>query len=98
MTPRFRPVAVASLGASVIAVSSCASLNVNALPQPGPSYDDGHDVVMQFESVLNLPERAKVVLDGVTVGVVSKVTLANRDVDVNARIGPGVVSAADIHA
>src|SRR5258708_5875441 len=98
MTPRLRPVAVAALAASVVAVSSCASLNVNALPQPGPSYDDGHDVVMQFQSVLNLPERAKVVLDGVTVGVVSKVTLSGRDVDVTARIGPGVVIPSDIHA
>jgi len=98
MTPRFRPVAVAALAASVLAVSSCASLNVNALPQPGPSYDDGHDIVMQFQSVLNLPERAKVVLDGVTVGVVSKVTLSGRDVDVTARIGPGVVIPSDIHA
>lgn len=98
MTPRFRPFTVAALAASVLAVSSCASLNVNALPQPGPSYDDGHDMVMQFASVLNLPQRAKVVLDGVTVGVVSKVTLTGHDVDVTARIAPGVVIPSDIHA
>jgi virulence factor Mce-like protein len=98
MTPRFRLVAAGLLAASAVTVSSCASLNVNALPQPGPSYDDGHDIVMQFESVLNLPERAKVVLDGVTVGVVSNVTLTDRDVDVTARIGPDVVIPSDIHA
>jgi len=98
MTPRFRLVAAGLLAASAVTVSSCASLNVNALPQPGPSYDDGHDIVMQFESVLNLPERAKVVLDGVTVGVVSKVTLTDRDVDVTARIGPDVVIPSNIHA
>jgi phospholipid/cholesterol/gamma-HCH transport system substrate-binding protein len=98
MTPRFRLVAAGVLAASAVTISSCASLNVNALPQPGPSYDDGHDIVMQFESVLNLPERAKVVLDGVTVGVVSKVTLTDRDVDVTARIGPDVVIPSDIHA
>jgi len=98
MTPRFRLVAAGVLAASAVTVSSCASLNVNALPQPGPSYDDGHDIVMQFESVLNLPERAKVVLDGVTVGVVSKVTLRDRDVDVTARVGPDVVIPSDIHA
>jgi virulence factor Mce-like protein len=98
MTPRFRLVAAGVLAASAVTVSSCASLNVNALPQPGPSYDDGHDIVMQFESVLNLPERAKVVLDGVTVGVVSKVTLTDRDVDVTARVGPDVVIPSDIHA
>lgn len=98
MTLRFRPVAVAALAASVITVSGCASLNVTALPQPGPSYSDGHDVVMQFQSVLNLPERAKVVLDGVTVGVVTKVALAGRDVDVTARIARDVVIPSDIHA
>lgn len=94
MTPRLCAVAVAS----VLTVSSCASLNVNAIPQPGKSYDDGYDVVMQFASVLNLPERAKVVLDGVAVGVVSKVTLTSRDVDVTARVGRDVVIPSDIHA
>jgi phospholipid/cholesterol/gamma-HCH transport system substrate-binding protein len=98
MTPRFRLAAIGALAASVVTVSSCASLSVNALPQPGPSYGDGHDIVMQFESVLNLPVRAKVVLDGVTVGVVSKVTLTDRDVDVTARVGPNVVIPSDIHA
>ncbi len=98
MRTRFRPVAAAVVAAGVVTVSSCASLNVNALPQPGPSYSDGYDIVMQFESVLNLPERAKVVLDGVTVGVVSKVTLAARDVDVTARVSPDVVVPSDIHA
>jgi phospholipid/cholesterol/gamma-HCH transport system substrate-binding protein len=98
MTPRLRLVAAGALAASVLTVSACGSINVNALPQPGPSYSDGHDLVMQFESVLNLPERAKVVLDGVTVGVVSKVTLTAHDVDVTARIDPDVVIPSDIHA
>jgi phospholipid/cholesterol/gamma-HCH transport system substrate-binding protein len=98
MTPRLRPVAVAVAAASVVAVSSCASLNVNAIPQPGSSYSGGYDIVMPFVSVLNLPERAKVVMDGVTVGVVSKTTLTSRDVDVTARVGPDVVIPSDIHA
>jgi virulence factor Mce-like protein len=98
MTSRLRLVAVAALAASVLTVSACGSINVNALPQPGPSYGDGHDIVMQFESVLNLPERAKVVLDGVTVGVVSKMTLRGHDVDVTARVDPNVAIPSDIHA
>ena len=96
MTRRLRPAAVAAVCA--LTVSSCASINVNSLPQPGASYDDGYDVVMQFDSVLNLPERAKVVLDGVTVGVVSKMTLTTEDVDVTARVRNGVVIPSDIHA
>jgi phospholipid/cholesterol/gamma-HCH transport system substrate-binding protein len=81
-----------------LTVSSCAAVNVDALPQPGPSYDDGYDIVMKFDSVLNLPDRAKVVLDGVTVGVVSKVTLASEDVDVTARMKRGIVIPSNIHA
>lgn len=96
MTRRLRLAAVAAVCA--LTVSSCASINVNSLPQPGPSYDDGYDVVMQFDSVLNLPERAKVVLDGVTVGVVSKMSLTTEDVDVTARVRNGVVIPSDIHA
>jgi phospholipid/cholesterol/gamma-HCH transport system substrate-binding protein len=99
MTSRFRPYVAAGVAAAcVLTVSSCASLEVNAIPAPGASYDDGYDIVMQFASVLNLPERAKVVLDGVTVGVVSKTTLTGHDVDVTARVGHGVVIPSDIHA
>lgn len=83
---------------TVLSVSSCAAISVNQLPQAGPSYDDGYDLVMQFQSVLNLPDRAKVVLDGVTVGVVSRVALGDRDVNVTARMGHGVVVPSDIHA
>jgi phospholipid/cholesterol/gamma-HCH transport system substrate-binding protein len=98
MTLRSRLTGVAVASATVLTVSSCAAISVDALPQPGPSYGDGYDLVMQFASVLNLPERAKVVLDGVTVGVVSKVALTSHDVDVTARMGRGVVVPADIHA
>ncbi|EHB56479.1 Mammalian cell entry related domain protein [Mycolicibacterium rhodesiae JS60] len=98
MTSRSRPIAFALAAACSVTISSCASLNVDALPQPGTSYDDGYDVVMQFDSVLNLPEHAKVVLDGVTVGTVSKMTLTSRDVDVTARIGSDVVIPSDIRA
>lgn len=53
---------------------------------------------MQFSSVLNLPERAKVVLDGVTVGVVSKMALTKSDVEVTARMKHGVTVPSNIHA
>ena len=67
--------AAVAAGAMVgcVVISSCASISVNSLPQPGKAYSGGYDIVMQFENVLNLPERAKVVLDGTEVGVVTKV-------------------------
>jgi phospholipid/cholesterol/gamma-HCH transport system substrate-binding protein len=96
MRPRLRP-AVAAV-ACALALTSCASLNVNEIPTPGASYDDGYDVVMRFDSALNLPDRAKVVLDGVTVGVVSKMALTADSVDVTARVVRGVDIPSDIHA
>jgi phospholipid/cholesterol/gamma-HCH transport system substrate-binding protein len=89
---------VATVIALAVAVSSCASINVNRLPQPGNSYRDGYDLVIEFSNVLNLPDRAKVVLDGSTVGVVTKVALSARQVDVTARLGSGVVVPSNIHA
>lgn len=96
MRARFR-LAIAAAACS-FAVTSCASLNVNAIPAPGTSYDDGYNVVMRFASVLNLPERAKVVLDGVAVGVVSKMALTKDGVDVTARVEHGIAIPSDIHA
>jgi phospholipid/cholesterol/gamma-HCH transport system substrate-binding protein len=95
---RSRLAACAAGVVGAMALSSCASINVNAIPQPGSSYSDGYDVVMKFESVLNLPERAKVVLDGVTVGVVSQMKLTPGDVEVTARVGHDVRIPANIHA
>lgn len=98
MKRRSRQAVIAATAAGVVALTSCGSISVTALPQPGASYSDGYDIVMKFASVLNLPERAKVVLDGVTVGVVSKMTLTPHDVEVTARVGHGVRIPANIHA
>ena len=76
--------------ATALALSSCATINPNSLPQPGKSYGDGYDITIEFDNVLNLPERAKVVMDGTEVGVVTKVAVASRSVNVSARIAPGV--------
>ncbi len=82
---------------AIVAVPSCSALNVNALPQPGASYSDGYDVVIEFANVLNLPDRAKVTLDGVKVGTVTRETLMNDRVDVTLRIGSGVSVPSNAH-
>lgn len=91
-----RSAAVALL--SALLVSSCAAITVDDLPQPGASYRDGYDIVLEFDNVLNLPDRAKVVMDGTTVGVVEKVAVAASAVDVTARIDPAVKVPADARA
>jgi len=96
MTGWIRPVATAV--AIALGVSSCASINVNALPQPGNSYRDGYDIVIEFANALNLPDRAKVVLNGSAVGVVTKVALTSHAVDVTARMGSDITVPSNIHA
>jgi hypothetical protein len=48
--------------------------------------------------VLNLPDRAKVVMDGTTVGVVERVDISDVDVDVTARIDGSISVPSNIHA
>jgi phospholipid/cholesterol/gamma-HCH transport system substrate-binding protein len=79
-------------------VTSCASLNINAIPLPGSNNQDGYDIVAEFANVLNLPDRAKVVMDGTTVGVVEKVRVASDHVDVTARIQKDVEVPSDSKA
>jgi virulence factor Mce-like protein len=102
MTRRFgwipKPAAVVAAIACSLTLSSCASVNFNAIPSPGASFGDGYDIAMNFESVLNLPERTKVVFDGVTVGVVSGMTLTPDYVKVTARVGRDVAIPSNIHA
>jgi virulence factor Mce-like protein len=81
-----------------LALSACASLSPNALPQPGKSFRGGYDIVIEFDNVLNLPERAKVVMGGTEIGVVTKVAVESRLVDVTARIAPGVDVPSNIKA
>jgi phospholipid/cholesterol/gamma-HCH transport system substrate-binding protein len=81
-----------------LTATSCASLNINAIPVPGSSYQGGYNIVVEFANVLNLPDKAKVVLDGTTVGVVTKVSIASSQVDVTARIDGDVVVPSNIRA
>lgn len=90
-------VAIAT-GSVAVLVSSCTSLSVNSLPQPGNQYRDGYDLTLEFSNVLNLPDRAKVVLDGTLVGVVTGVDVAADRVDVTARIDSVVAVPANSRA
>lgn len=96
MNRRIGLVALVITGATVL--SSCSSISVDALPQPGNAYRGGYDIVLEFENALNLPDRAKVVLDGTTVGVVTNVALRSHRVDVTSRIESSVVIPSNVHA
>jgi len=97
MSSRWIPSVVASAAAATL-ISSCASITVNSLPQPGGSHGAGYDIVIEFANVLNLPERAKVVQDGTTIGVVTHVELKSNHVDVTSRIDAGVIVPSNTRA
>ena len=83
---------------SALVLSSCNALNVSAIPVPGASTHDGYDVVMEFSNVLNLPDRAKVLMDGTRVGTVTGVHLVGQGVEVTSQIQQGIVVPSDIRA
>jgi virulence factor Mce-like protein len=89
---------LAAATASVITLSSCASLNVSSLPPPGSGHSGGYDIVIEFANALNLPDSAKVVLDGTTVGVVADVALSSNAVDVTSKIDRGITVPSNIRA
>ncbi|WP_285032755.1 MlaD family protein [Mycolicibacterium sp. lyk4-40-TYG-92] len=90
--------AVVAAIAAIASVSSCASIDVNALPAPGNSFPGGYPLVMEFDNVLNLPARAKVTLDGITVGIVTGVAVVGNHVNVTTRMDSAVAIPSDIHA
>ena len=85
-------------GVGLTGCSALSSLNVDAVPLPGHSHTNGYDIVAEFANVLNLPDRAKVVMDGTTIGEVAKVTEAGSHVDVRARIDEGVKVPSNVTA
>jgi virulence factor Mce-like protein len=84
--------------ATAMLVSSCASITVDSLPQPGGPAGAGYDVVLEFANVLNLPDRAKVELDGTVVGVVTRVDLKGDHVDVTSEIDSAVTVPSNTRA
>jgi phospholipid/cholesterol/gamma-HCH transport system substrate-binding protein len=94
---RKAPLTVATI-IGALALSSCAALNIDAVPVPGSNYSGGHDIIIEFANVLNLPSRAKVVMDGTKVGVVTGMTLTSHGVDVTSQIDADVAVPSNIHA
>lgn len=87
-----------AMAAVTLVSTSCTSITVDALPQPGSAPSDGYNIVVEFANVLNLPDRAKVILDGTTVGVVTGVGLDGGHVDVNSQIDNGVAVPSNTRA
>ncbi|BBY55804.1 hypothetical protein MKOR_30550 [Mycolicibacillus koreensis] len=83
---------------AVASVSACGAITVDKLPQPGHNYSGGYTVVMEFANVLNLTDRAPVVMDGTQIGVVEAVSVGTDVVEVKTRISSSARIPAEIHA
>lgn len=79
-----------------IALSSC-SINPARIRVPDVSGDE-FMVTVQFTSVLNLPNGAKVSFEGVTVGAVREIALGDRAADVQVSLNPDAQIPADANA
>ncbi|MCA0157330.1 MlaD family protein [Tsukamurella sp. M9C] len=83
-------VATVATGA-VLAGCGSVPFNPSAIPAPGqPGGGDGYVVHLDFTNVLNLPDRARVVFDGVVSGRLQKVTLEEGKAVVDVKINNGV--------
>ena len=101
MTRRIRSAVAIIVSGLALPLSSCAqmsALSVDAIPVPGTNSSGGYDITLEFANVLNLPDRAKVVMDGTRVGSVKSVALKANGVDVTVSIDDGVVVPSDIHS
>ncbi|GAB3133417.1 hypothetical protein GCM10027289_23240 [Tsukamurella serpentis] len=85
--------AAAAAVAATSLLAGCSSLGFNpsSIPAPGqPGGGSGYVVHLDFTNVLNLPDRARVVFDGVVSGRLQKVTLADGKAVVDVKINDGV--------
>ncbi|MBY6680532.1 MCE family protein [Rhodococcus sp. BP-316] len=95
-----RLLAALTVAAAAVTASGCGA-SIADLPVPG-SYVPGptYRVDIEFSSVLNLPARAKVVLDGVDVGLLESVTLTGSTavaaVDVDRTVALPALTRAEL--
>lgn len=87
------------LGVVTAAALAGCSVQVTDLPLPGTSMSgDQYRVDVVFRSVLNLPDKAKVYLEGVEVGIVDAITLEDRFAVVTIAVRKGVQLSTKVRA
>ncbi|AHH19870.1 Mce family protein MceE [Nocardia nova SH22a] len=98
MTTRWKYGALATiLGCGLLATSAC-SVGPDDLPSVRGGVGAGYRLELQFASTMNLPTGADVMMDGLRVGEVEKLTAAGEVVKVDAHVKDGTKVPADIRA
>lgn len=83
--------ATVAAGALLAGCSSVPGFNPSSIPAPGQAGGGpGYTIHLDFTNVLNLPDRARVVLDGVNSGRLQSVTLKDGKAVVDVKIQDGV--------
>ncbi|BDD83594.1 hypothetical protein TPB0596_33570 [Tsukamurella pulmonis] len=91
LTTRALKTAATTVVAGVALAGCNIGFNPSTIPAPGqPGGGDGYVVHLDFTNVLNLPDRARVVYDGVVSGRLQKVTLEQEKAVVDIKINNGV--------
>ena len=87
LTTRALKTAATTVVAGVALAGCNIGFNPSTIPAPGqPGGGDGYVVHLDFTNVLNLPDRARVVYDGVVSGRLQKVTLEQEKAVVDIEI------------
>lgn len=91
LTTRSLKMGVATVAAAAALAGCSTNFNPSTIPAPGqPGGGSGFVVHLDFTNVLNLPDRARVVYDGVIAGRLQKVTLGDGKAIVDVKINDGV--------
>ncbi|MDN2495508.1 MCE family protein [Nocardia nova] len=96
-TTRWKTVAAAALGCSLLATTAC-SVGPDDLPSVRGGVGAGYQLDLQFVSTMNLPTGADVMMDGLRVGEVEKLTASEKFVNVSAHVKDGTKVPADVRA
>ncbi|GAA1004966.1 hypothetical protein GCM10009551_081890 [Nocardiopsis tropica] len=88
---RVAQVGVATVTAGALLTGCAGTFNPSSIPAPGqPGGGSGYTLHLDFSNVLNLPDKARVVFDGVNSGRLQKVTLQEGKAVVDVKINDGV--------
>lgn len=98
MTGTVTRLALSTVALLLTLTASACSLRPEDLPSVRGGVGASYEITIEFESAMNLPSGADVVLDGIRVGEVSDIEVEHEGVAVVAAIGRGTRIPSDIRA
>ncbi|MBH0776706.1 MlaD family protein [Nocardia bovistercoris] len=97
-TARMRDAVGAALICCAVLGAGGCSLGPEDLPSVRAGIDDGYEITIRFDGVMNLPSGAEVTLDGYQVGVVRSVEVTDTAAVVTVRVRAGTDVPVEVRA